>query len=66
MGIRLGPHFQQFNNIFELVSDIYEDYTSFASPQDILKKMSLALKPNSQSKSMEGCQTLVRIVNKLI
>ena len=66
MGIRLGPHFQRFNNIFELVSDMYDDYSSFQSPVDILKKMNLTIKPNSSSKSMESCQTLVRIVNKLI
>lgn len=46
MGIRLGPHFQQFNNIFELVSDIYDDFSTFKTPLDILKKMGLTLKPN--------------------
>jgi hypothetical protein len=54
MGIRLGPHFSQYSNIFELVADLYADYAKFASPLEILERLGLSPKSNP-SQSMERC-----------
>jgi len=72
--IRLGPHFQQYLPIHELYLislGTNLDYSKrelisgLNTSNNILKELGLQRKEN-ESISMGKCQTLVRIVNKLI
>ena len=69
--VRLGPHFQQYMNVFELFwhfkdGKTDETFDKLSHSAQIIESLGLPKQDLDSSKSMDQCQTLVRIVNRII